>query len=338
MAQIIGKSQAWQQVTNILNPKGISAEGKGDLNKLLKELKLEYAEAKTKATLETENTIQKLTKEVEAENLNYEEKTKNFERLSSLDIEFFSIAIQLLQKNVSVVRKRINSSKAKELKTIIKAINIERLKYPETLKQSLARKDRELNFISTNKDKLIEDKCKRVKGDIGELEQLLKSPELAGAVAELELIEYLKKLPDDCYIINGITLILDKAIRFDGKWLKSAQIDHLVITPAGVFVIETKNWSKEFTEHGNYFDPYQQVKRASYLCYKILGSPNSSLKVKNIIAYRGNIPQKQNNSFVKVLHFQKVNDYILWHKEKKFSIAEINQLISYLRVFSKDEF
>jgi Nuclease-related domain len=81
----------------------------------------------------------------------------------------------------------------------------------------------------------------------------------AGAVAELELIELLRKLPENFYIINDVKLSLRKGMKFDGEWLQSAQIDHLVISPAGIFVIEAKNWSKEFIKSGDYFNPYQQV-------------------------------------------------------------------------------
>jgi hypothetical protein len=137
---------------------------------------------------------------------------------------------------------------------------------------------------------------------------------MAGATAELELIESLRTLPNNYYIVSDVTLELDRAIHFDNEWLKSAQIDHMVVCPAGIFVIEAKNWSKNFVKEGGYFDPFQQVKRASYICYRLIGE-RYNLKARSIIAHKGAIPPKPNDSQAKVLSIREVKSYILWFKE-----------------------
>jgi len=145
-------------------------------------------------------------------------------------------------------------------------------------------------------------------------------------LAELEVIENLKYLPDNFYVINDVYVEIDRAIRFDDEWLKSAQIDHIVISPAGIFVIETKNWSKSFVEQRDYYDPYQQVKRSSYLCYKLIGE-EYNLKTRSIIAYRGSLPEKPKDSYVKVLPIGGIKDYLLWFKEKIVSDEDIEYIV-----------
>ena len=72
------------------------------------------------------------------------------------------------------------------------------------------------------------------------IESLLVSGEMAGARAELDVIAHLARLPADYTVFNDVRLTANRHIHFNGAALQSAQIDHLVLSPAGVFVIETK--------------------------------------------------------------------------------------------------
>ncbi len=186
--------------------------------------------------------------------------------------------------------------------------------YPQMLRKKTDEMRKTLEGIQKNFDLLVEGKCQSSSYKVMSLEATLKSPELAGGIAELELIESLRTLPDNYHVISDVKLEIDKPVHFDGDWLKSAQIDHVVVAPSGIFVVEVKNWSKRFSEEGSYFDPYQQIKRSSYLCYKLIGE-SLNLKVRNIIAYKGSIPEKPPDSHVKVLPIKEVKGYILWFKE-----------------------
>ena len=69
-------------------------------------------------------------------------------------------------------------------------------------------------------------------------------------------------------MISDIILHAKRHINFDGTTLQSAQIDHLVLSPSGIFVVETERWSEDFVASGDYHDPFDQVRRAAYLCYE----------------------------------------------------------------------
>jgi len=152
------------------------------------------------------------------------------------------------------------------------------------------------------------------------LERLSDSPELGGALAELAVMEALKRLPPDHAVINDVRLVASRFIRYDGKPLQSAQIDHLVLSPAGVFVIETKCWTRAFADSGMYHNPFDQVRRSSYLCHAVLKENFGNIRVRSIIACAGHLPAAgPDQGHVKVLRALEINGYITWFKKEELS-------------------
>jgi hypothetical protein len=111
-----------------------------------------------------------------------------------------------------------------------------------------------------------------------------------GAIGEQKVVEELKQLPDDYILINDFTLTFDKPIFYsqERSYIKSVQIDHLLISPAGIFLIETKNWSKESLKNINLRSPVAQIKRTNYALYKLL----SGQRLASITGANGRFPLK----------------------------------------------
>lgn len=97
------------------------------------------------------------------------------------------------------------------------------------------------------------------------------STEKRGIAGETLISQLLVKLPKEYHVMNDLLLSSGK---------NSIQIDHVVISPFGIFCIETKNWKG-----------------------KILGSANSELWTQYVqghqLSYRN--PLLQNNAHVSVL-------------------------------------
>jgi len=125
---------------------------------------------------------------------------------------------------------------------------------------------------------------------IDRIAALPNSPELAGATAELDVVGRLELLPDSFFVFNDVRLKANRKIRFDGNYLQSAQVDHLVLGPTGVFTIETKCWSRATAEKGSHHDPFDQASRAGYLCYDLLKQKFGTTRVHSVIAHRGSLP------------------------------------------------
>lgn len=160
------------------------------------------------------------------------------------------------------------------------------------------------------------------------LDRILHSPELAGARAELDVAARLARLSDAHTVINGITLNATRYIAFGGVPLQSAEVDHLVLAPSGVFVIETKRWSREFVDSGDFHDPFDQIERAAYLCYDLVRRHYREVRVRSVIACAGRLPPVPAGSYVKVVRAGEIDRYISWfgRRHQELGPSEIDRL------------
>ena len=158
------------------------------------------------------------------------------------------------------------------------------------------------------------------------LRSLLSSAELAGAEAELAVIDRLRTLPSSVVVFNDVRLKATRYIRFNGIALISAQIDHVVLTPAGVFVVETKRWSQRFVDSGDFHNPFDQVSRANYLCYDLLRRSFGKTRVRSVIACDGSLPDAPRESYIKVVRPENLTSYILGFRNAELSPERLNEL------------
>lgn len=105
-----------------------------------------------------------------------------------------------------------------------------------------------------------------------------------GAIGEQKVVKELEKLPDEYILINDFTLEFYPALyhKQNNDYIKSIQIDHILISPSGIFLIETKNWSQESMGNLNLHSPVQQIKRTNYALYKVTNEKvaDSRLRIK----------------------------------------------------------
>jgi hypothetical protein len=179
-------------------------------------------------------------------------------------------------------------------------------------------------------------RAKRIKDRVGDelrrLNEITTSKEFAGAVTETAVIDELAQLPSHCLVINDLKLQAPRYIHNRGKPIQSAQIDSLVITPAGIFVVEAKNWSRSFAQSGEGFSPYEQVNRARYLVHIILQeSGMDHVKVRAIVTAQGSLPEKGEPK-VAVKSVKQLRGYITWFEPAGVDVrragAELRRLCS----------
>ena len=99
-------------------------------------------------------------------------------------------------------------------------------------------------------------------------------PLIAGAIGESKVVQELKDLVGNNILINDYYKEFSPPVfnQKEGERIYSIQIDHLLVTDAGVFNIETKNWSKKSVENLDMRSPVQQVKRNGYALWVQLNS------------------------------------------------------------------
>ncbi len=214
------------------------------------------------------------------------------------------------------------------------------------LRFQLGHTQKKTNNLSAN----FEDRLKKDQAfEIRKLERTRKaleelSPLIAGAVGESKVENELKKLPDHCHVFNNFVLRFDKALYYKkkGEYIKSIQIDHLVLTRAGLFIVETKNWSDRTLDNPNMYSPVDQVRRCSFALYialqdkkvwsfafekRIWGVPK--IPIRNIIAL---INRKPNLTFehVKLKKVEELNSYINYF-QPVFTVDEVARIAKQLR-------
>jgi len=100
--------------------------------------------------------------------------------------------------------------------------------------------------------------------------------------------------------------------------------------PPGVFLIEVKQWSQAFAESGNFHDPYNQCRRASDLCYKMLKEYGLNTKVRTILATRSQLSAKPAESYVKVLTPSALCGYIRYFPQA-YDAEQLAHLTAFMR-------
>jgi hypothetical protein len=172
----------------------------------------------------------------------------------------------------------------------------------------------------------------------------LSSLKYYGAIGEDRVARSLAALPEPSFLINNFCLNFSKPLyyREEDSHIRSIQIDHLLITAAGLFIIETKNWSAESMANLSLRSPVQQIRRSGYALYRLLRSTDTAramglsghhwgeiqLPVRNLLVF---INQKPSVSFpyVKVLTVQELNGYIQYFKPV-FSASDTQRIGEYM--------
>ncbi|HRX93739.1 MAG TPA: nuclease-related domain-containing protein [Chitinophagaceae bacterium] len=197
----------------------------------------------------------------------------------------------------------------------------------EYLANSLAEKNYRYQYITSRFTEAVYQSCavplkelERKKRIIDEINSFIY-----GALGEQKVVKELENLSDEYILINDFTCSFQPAIYYkqEDQYIKSIQIDHLLISPAGVFLIETKNWSEQSLNNLNLRSPVEQIKRTNFALFKMLAdeASNSNLglsrhhwgtkkvPIKNLIVLINQKP-KEEFQYVKVLTLKELIGYI----------------------------
>ena len=167
-------------------------------------------------------------------------------------------------------------------------------------------------------------------------------PKIKGAKGEFNVARILRKLNKKEYkVLNDIYL------RTNGK---STQIDHLIISVYGIFVIETKNydgwingseksefWTQSFYKKKNKFrNPIKQNWAHIYFLKDILLS-YSQVKYHSIIVFVGKAKLKNIHSNIPVIYKRKLLKTIKQNKIASLSIDQVEDIMNQLNKFKIDD-
>ena len=249
---------------------------------------------------------------------------------------FVWIDLFLLHVRVWFLEKKYNYDLEQKTKTPYSALKENELKYDNLVssKLSILRERSNEKLIELNKIQSV-------------LEHL--KPTIFGAIGENLVQKELEKLPGMNVLINDFALRFETPIynRSTDDRIFSLQIDHLLVTQAGIFNIETKNWSKRSIDRLDMRSPVEQAQRAGFALFVLVNGRESKflrleghhwgeiqIPIRNLVVMTNAIPNKEFKN-VSVKHLKQLNRYISYFSPI-FDEVEVKLIAEQLRCMKMD--
>ncbi len=330
MARIIGQVESLKTLRAELNKRNISRfNSVGDINRFCKE----FSKEKQMVLESHENS---LIEEIKQKSEKIRDNEKSLELVKNDEIGRLDTSIENYKENKENLEKRRRSAvllikvflffKIRNLnrKLLYLTDNYDLLinKSIRDIKKEIYHDSKSLTYLSENKQKVI---YERSKPEINELEHAKKSIDelrtlIAGAVGESLVEKEIGKLSDDFILINDYTLKFKPPIynKKTNDRIYSIQLDHLLVSQAGIFIFETKNWSKASINSLDLRSPVDQIIRTSYALFVVANNKihldkhhwgAKQIPIRNIIVMIHAKP-KEEFKYVKIKLLKELNSYI----------------------------
>jgi len=165
-----------------------------------------------------------------------------------------------------------------------------------------------------------------------------------GAEGEERVARELSRLPDTYTVINDCSLEFSQPVydRRNEDKIYSIQVDHVVVGPTGLYLVETKNWSKASVENTELFSPIRQLKRSNFAIFVLLNQAVERGDIDNFSNHWGDrkiSPRKilclinhrptQEFQYVRILSENQITQYV-GNQRQVFSQREVESLAKYL--------
>lgn len=351
---IEGQLETLKNLRKSLSDKGITRFSSiADINGFIQgyENEVKITERLTRELFEDE--YQKINKDVDQLQLQLDEQKKSFKKKLEEEIQSLEDEIKLLQvkSGNSFFKNLFNGPNKSRL--IRKKKNLEnnsneiiKSKTSQLNKELIVKKNKldELNF---DKEKIIQDRCSKSVKELSRIKDVVDGlyPVIAGAIGEKAVLNALSELSDEFYLINDFSMKFDPPIynKKENDRIFSVQIDHLLISNSGLFVIETKNWSEKSVNTIDLRSPVQQILRTSYALFVLLNGKtgfgrfgldhhhwgSKKIPIRNTIVMTNAKPTQEFN-FVKIVSVNKLVGYVQYFDDV-LSKSETCNLFTYLK-------
>jgi uncharacterized protein YoxC len=213
--------------------------------------------------------------------------------------------------------------------------------------RTIARLEADLESLLKNRRTLASQRSEKRLQDLNHTKEVIDGlyTLVAGAIGESSVLNILRQLSDDHYLINDFSVKFDPPIynKKEGDRIFSVQIDHLLISKSGIFLLETKNWSKASVQSLNLRSPVEQIRRTSFALFVMLNSDAASrdlrlahhhwgakkIPIRNLIVMIGEKP-KEEFKYVKVLSLDELVGYIQYF-DQTLNGDEVRSIFEYLK-------
>lgn len=327
MASIYGTSGAWKEITAKLETYQLKADHPREIELLFQSCNVEYEQQFEKAKHAIEAEIDLLEQEIVEEKEKVHVELEQYADEHALEIKQAEVTVDFYRHERSLFNFVRSFFRIRRETGKLEGLHKTLQEHRDEIEHELREKEAQLEQTKATKHQMANAACRETSERVEILKSISGSTELASAALELEMIDVLSSLPENFHILNDIHLRTERGIRFEGEWLIHGEINHLVVSPAGLFAIEVHNVSKQSAQKKAEFDPSDQIKRAAQLCYSFLKPDFPTVSVRSILAYRGHLPESQKTGIVKTLPIPDVPGYITWFKENTLDEAVMKKIV-----------
>lgn len=273
------------------------------------------------------------------------------------ELEGLKYQLEAIRSNQSSLFDRINGFlKRNSIQSKIRSIETNfDLKIADSLRKHtdpLTQKKRRVEYIEHNFEKAIVENAFTQAQEIDRRKAVVNElmPHVYGAIGEQKVSKELELLPDDYILINDFTCSFRPPIynKQEHDHIQSIQIDHILVAPSGVFLIETKNWSEASMKSLSLRSPVEQIKRTNFALYVTLNRDQDimfdyhhwgdrKIPIKNLIVMINQKP-KEEFQHVKVLTLNELRNYVEYFKPvfTRFETQTIGEYL--LRLSGKNNY
>ncbi|MFX0048487.1 MAG: nuclease-related domain-containing protein [Candidatus Hermodarchaeota archaeon] len=235
----------------------------------------------------------------------------------------------LLKEKAELMDKPLNSKGKKRIKKIDNTIE-KKLDQPFNKDIKEIKKIKKKYILAQkNLEKSVEKKVNKV---YKALEIIQKNQQFYDqAVREAAVIKELRKLPETYYILNEVRLSFYRSIRWKkyGEYVQSCKIDHVVVGPTGIFLIEPMNQSPQTTQTAK-SPSHKQIQRSGYIVFiQMMDQFGKKYPLYQIVATFKQLPESPYD-FVMQLTIEELVDYILG-RDGRIEPPEVLTIVEWLQ-------
>ena len=349
MAQIHGQIESLKKLKNELKSNGINRFNSiKEMNDFLYNFQYEK-----ETIINTQREI--LINEVKDLNLTIKENQDKCEITKSKTLTEIEVRIDTIRINIDNLTARVNKSfihkilygyRLKKQKKLLEYYSSNSpliiLNAIKNIQEIIENDENKLKYFNENHELIINERSLPEVRKLNYIKKTIEDlhPLIAGAVGENLVVKEIEKLTDDYILINDYNLKFNPPIynRNTNDRIFSIQIDHLLISKSGIYILETKNWSKKSVESLDLRSPVEQITRTSYALFLIVNDAkikltehhwgDKQIPIKNIIIMINEKP-KEDFKYVKVKSVKELNKYVTYF-EPIFSEKEVDRIAKYL--------
>lgn len=354
MTIVEGQIESLAKLKESLKRSGVTRfKSIGAIQTFLRDFETEQEQLPTQIEREIEQEIQNLQSTLESHKRAYDKLRAKFQggleqRLLEINAEFIQARDRsnknYLSKAIFFFRASSLSRKASRLER-----NLEKIVTKKTTGagKTVGRLEADLKIFIENKEALASKRCEKSLQDLNHTKEVIDGlyALVAGAIGEASVEKTLRQLSDDYFLINDFSMKFDPPVYNKKKndRIYSVQIDHLLVCKAGIFLLETKNWSKASIQNLDLRSPVEQIRRTSFALFVLLNGDSTAkelglsfhhwgakqIPIRKVVVMINAKPQA-NFKYVKVLSLDELLGYIQYF-DQTFDGEEVKGIFEYLK-------